>query len=142
MGSRHLAVPVMALGLCAGAARREIAPSIISVGPNVQVSASMAETMHGEGTIVADPSDAKRLLVCSMIRDATIGEGVVGYLSQDGGNHWQRTFESGREDHAGDPACSYAPDGTAYLTYIPLVSGSSITTRLPLFRSENGGRTW
>ena len=139
---RYAGAVGVALTLLSAPAQPNVAPSIISIGPNVQVSASMATTMHGEGTIVADPSDAKRLLVCSMIRDATIGEGVVGYLSEDGGRHWERTFESNAGDHGGDPACAYGPDGTAYVTYIPLASGSSIKARLPLFRSEDGGRTW
>ena len=120
----------------------ESASAIVTVGPNVQVSASMPETMHGEGTIVADPSDARRLLVCSMIRDAAIGEAVVGYLSTDGGARWHRTFESGTGEHAVDPACGYGPEGAAYITYIPLAEGSSLQVKLPLFRSEDGGRTW
>ncbi|PYR73275.1 MAG: hypothetical protein DMF86_20960, partial [Acidobacteria bacterium] len=66
-------------------------------------------TVHGEGTIVADPSDAKRLLVCSMIRDGTIGEAVVAYLSEDRGKHWTRTFKSRDGDHGGDPACGFGP---------------------------------
>jgi len=137
--SRQLAVTVIALGLFAAPARREVAPSIVTVGPNVQVSASMAETMHGEGTIVADPSDARRLLVCSMIHEPAIAQGVVAYLSQDAGGHWERTFATGPEDNAGDPACAFGPDGTAYLMFIP---ESAAKSGLPLFRSRDGARTW
>jgi hypothetical protein len=132
----------VALTLSGAPAPPDATPSIVSVGPNVQISASMAETMHGEGTIVADPRDARRLLVCSMIRDATIGEAVVAYLSEDGGTRWTRTFESGLDEHGGDPACAYGPDGTAYLTYIPLGAGSALKANLTVFRSDDGGRTW
>src|SRR5262245_44282853 len=132
----------LAVALLGGRARPSAPPSIVTVGPNVQVTASMPETMHGEGTIVADPGDARRLLVCSMIRDARIGEAVVAYLSEDGGTRWARTFESGPEEHGGDPACAYGPDGIAYLTYIPLGAGSALKANLTLFRSEDGGRTW
>jgi len=88
--------------------------SLITVGPNVQISASMPSKMHGEGLIVADPTNVKRLLVCSMFREPEMGEGVAVYVSEDGGTQWQRTFESGAEDHASDPACAFGPDGVAY----------------------------
>src|SRR5206468_12654449 len=70
------------------------------------------------------------------------GQGVAAYVSADGGSHWARTFESAVGDPAGDPACAFGPDGTAYLMMIPMKAPAQARTRLPLFRSEDGGRTW
>ncbi len=116
-------------------------PSVVHVGRNVQVSAAKAATMHGEGVIVADPTDARRLLVCSMFFDETINHGVVVYASRDGGAHWDRTFETPIDHTAGDPACAIGPDGTAYLTMIPHGT-TAAQIRLTLFRSDDGGQTW
>jgi hypothetical protein len=115
---------------------------LITVGPNVQVSASMPAKMHSEGLILADPTNVKRLLVCSMFREPDMGEGVAVYVSEDGGTGWQRTFESGADDHAGDPACAFGPDGVAYLMMIPLGQRAAGQLHLPLLRSEDGGHTW
>ncbi len=117
----------------------EAVPSIVTVGPNVQVSASMPETMHSEGVILADPTDVRRLLVCSQVHDSTAGSGVVAYLSNDGGRSWTRTFATEPIDDAGDPACAYDADGAAYLTFIPV---SARTSGMPVYRSGDGGRTW
>ena len=116
--------------------------SLITVGRNVQVSASMPRNMHSEGLIVADPTNVKRLLVCSMFREPDMGEGVAVYVSENGGTRWERTFESGADDHAGDPACAFGPDGVAYLMMIPLGQRGAGQLHLPLLRSEDGGRTW
>jgi hypothetical protein len=118
------------------------ATPLVTVGPNVQVSAAKATTMHGEGLIVADPTDAKRLLVCSMFRDPEKGEGVAVYVSEDEGAHWQQTFESGHDAHALDPACAFGPDGTAYLMMVPIGERSAHSLDLPLLRSDDGGHTW
>ncbi|PYR59475.1 MAG: hypothetical protein DMF85_07660 [Acidobacteria bacterium] len=67
---RYAGAVGVALTLLSAPAQPNVAPSLISIGPNVQVSASMASTMHGEGTIVADPGDARRL-----------------FVSEDGGTH-------------------------------------------------------
>src|SRR5262249_10396884 len=55
---------------------------------------------------------------------------------------WHRSFETRPDDPAGDPACAFGPDGTAYLTMIPMKHSSQAATRLPFFRSEDGGRSW
>jgi hypothetical protein len=115
---------------------------VVTVGPNVQVSVAKGSTMHGEGVIATDPTDSRRLLVCSMFRDEDIGQGVAAYASQDGGAHWERTFESTLDNLAGDPACAFGADGTAYLTMIPLKVPRQATIRLPVYRSQDSGRTW
>ena len=117
--------------------------ALVTVGPNVQISASMPSTMHGEGLIIADPTNENRLLVCSMFRDPEMGEGVAVYLSEDGGARWHRTFESGAAAHAGDPACAFGSNGTAYLMMIPLAErAGNGPPHLPLLRSVDGGHTW
>jgi hypothetical protein len=63
-------------------------------------------------------------------------------VSQDGGGHWEHTFESQPDQPAGDPACAFGPDGTAYLTMMPMKNPSLATMRVPLRRSDDGGRTW
>ncbi|HEX7021008.1 MAG TPA: sialidase family protein, partial [Gemmatimonadaceae bacterium] len=114
----------------------------LTIGPNVQVSASLPATMHGEGMIVADPTDATRLVVCAMSIDAHRGHGVVTYASADGGARWARTYETPPDGVAGDPACAFGPDGTAYLTMMPMTVSSMSKMRLPLLRSRDGGWTW
>ena len=141
--ARHLAAIIAAFTLLNAPAARQSQPPLVSVGPNVQVSASKPSTMHSEGLIVADPTNAKRLLVCSMFWAEEIGDGIVTYLSEDGGKHWERTFDTTRrEDLGGDPACVYGPDGTAYLMMMPMKVPALAKMRLPLRRSDDGGRTW
>src|SRR5205823_2559571 len=139
---RRAAATGIALMLLAAPGRLQIQPSVVTIGPNVQVSAAKDATMHGEGLIVTHPIDAGRLLVCSMFRNEEIGQGVAAYMSGDGGVHWERTFESPVENPAGDPACAFGPDGAAYLTMIPMKHPSQATIRLPLLRSEDGAKTW
>ena len=114
----------------------------ITVGPNVQVSASMSQTMHAEGMIVADPTDARRLIVCSMFLTERAGQSVAVYRSEDGGAHWDRTFETPVDEMMIDPACTFGPDGIAYLTMLPASAGSMAAARLSLRQSDDGGRTW
>ncbi|HWF83753.1 MAG TPA: sialidase family protein [Vicinamibacterales bacterium] len=116
-------------------------PSVVHVGPNVQVSVAKTSTMHGEGAITADPTDARRLLVCSMYFDEKIDHGIVVYASRDSGAHWDRTFETRVDQESGDPACAFGPDGVAYLTMIPDTS-TAAQVRVTIFRSEDGGQIW
>src|SRR5665213_1446317 len=137
---------VFIAGACLAASgshpRSEELPPVVQVGANVQVSAAEATTMHGEGMIAADPTDARRLLVCSMSNGEEIGQGIVAYASHDRGIHWQRTFPTPNAKRGGgDPACAFGPDGVAYLTMIPSDSTAE-QVRMPIFRSEDGGQTW
>jgi hypothetical protein len=122
-------------------AQPQLRAPLVRIGPNVQISLTKPSTMHGEGVIAADPMDAKRLLVCSMFRNEDVDQGVAAYVSEDGGVHWERTFESNRDNFGGDPACAFGPDGAAYLMMISF----DIVRRdrvVPLYRSDDGGRTW
>ncbi len=143
--SRMLTSTVFIAGACLALSgsrpHSEALPPVVQVGANVQVSAAKATTMHGEGMIAADPTDARRLLVCSMFHDEAIGQGVVAYASHDGGTRWNRTFETPTDSPAGDPACAFGPDGIAYLTMVPMNS-TAAQLRMTIRRSEDGGQTW
>jgi hypothetical protein len=137
-----LILAILVLAFVARTTGQQVPQPLVTVGHNVQISASKPSTMHSEGTIVADPTDAKHLLVCAMFRDERIVLGVAAYVSDDGGDHWERTFESQPDQPAGDPTCAFGPDGTAYLTMMPMKRPSLTTMRLPLLRSVDHGRTW
>lgn len=139
---RQVVATLIAVAVLYPPAQTRVLPSVVTIEPNVQISLTKASAMHGEGLIVADPTDAKRLLVCSMFRDEAINQGIVAYASQDGGAHWERTFESTPDNPAGDPACAFGPDGIAYLTMIPMKADSVAAIRLSILRSEDHGRTW
>jgi hypothetical protein len=140
---RQLAAIPVVLILASAPAQLQVQNAPGSAGANVQVSASKPATMHGEGLIVADPTEAKRLLVCSMVFRPDVNQGIVVYASHDGGQHWALTFETDADDGpSGDPACAFGPDGTAYLTFILLKADTPEAMRLPLYRSADGGRTW
>jgi hypothetical protein len=137
-----VAALVAAVTIAVAQGRPAAQSGAIAVGPNVQVSASHAAIMHSEGVIAADPRDARRLLACSLTRREDTTNGVVAYVSHDGGDRWQRTFESTPDDAGIDPACAFGPDGTAYLMFIRLNPPRQALTRVPLFRSGDGGLTW
>jgi hypothetical protein len=116
---------------------------IVTVGPNVQVSAPMPDVMHTEGMIAADPTDPRRLIVCSMFLTDDTLQSVAVYRSSDAGASWQRTFETKPGDNNVDPACAFGPDGVAYLTMMPVPDGVTMARmRIPLLRSDDGGSTW
>src|ERR1043166_7242334 len=68
-------------------------PARISVGPNVQVSASLANDPHFEMWLAVDPANADRLIACSMLwpNDWHTSE-VVTYASLDRGKSWMPTL--------------------------------------------------
>ena len=136
------AAPVRTSNDATAAARENGVEQVVTVGANVQVSASMPDRMHTEGMIAADPSNAARLIVCSMFLTEETGQSVAVYQSEDGGAHWQRTFETPSGEFDADPACAFGPDGVAHLTMMPLTVPSMAKMRLPLWRSDDGGRTW
>lgn len=98
--------------------------------------------MHGEGMIATDPTDARRLIACSMFLTERTGQSIAVYRSDDGAAHWQRTFETPLDDFTGDPACTFGPDGVAYLTMMPFKNPTMAAMRLPLYISGDGGTTW
>jgi hypothetical protein len=127
-----------------GFAADAAAPSApIHVGRNVRVSAANGDRLHHEIGMAASPADPRRLLVCSMIFDAKdASRHVVAYLSTDGGETWTPTLEVRRTTFVGDPDCRFGPDGSAYLSALPLHYESVADPETLVYRSADGGRTW
>ena len=113
----------------------------IIVGANVQVSRARASAMHNEVLIAADPSDARRLIGCSMIGPSPAGKWITGaYASFDGGVTWVPVMADDQDFNSADPACVYGIGGTAL--FASLGSGKDRKTRLKAYHSEDGGKTW
>jgi hypothetical protein len=121
-----------------------IEPQIV-VGKNIQISASNPNEHHAEVIAAADPSNASRLVACSMLQTGRLGapgreHGVV-YTSLDGGATWMQTLQTVAENGGGDPDCTYASDGTAY--YNSMGQSKEWHGRISeLYRSTDGGGTW
>src|SRR5436190_13146205 len=113
----------------------------ITVGPNVQVSRARADAVHFEVLIASDPTDAKKLLGCSIIGPTPDGKMVTGaYASFDEGITWSPVVTDGGQMQSVDPACAYGDNGTAH--FASLSRGKDFITRLNAYHSEDGGRTW
>ncbi len=143
--SRRLAVwllVIMALTIPVPS-QQQSAPRI-SVGPNVHVSRSNGDRDHTEILVAADPEDADRLLVCTMIwsgEQNRLSSGV--YASFDRGKMWTLTSEDRSTQMVWDPACIYGVNGTALFVTLPggETSGDGKRT-FPIYRSGDAGRTW
>jgi len=130
----------------------------ISVGPNVQVSASNASKPHTEVIIGADPLDSNHLVACGILwraPDYTQGGDTVVYTSADAGAHWKQTFVvpgsgSDRSLQAADPYCLFGNHHRAYFFQHTLVETDTYPSeRHPesqminnLYASDDGGFTW
>jgi hypothetical protein len=133
----------------------------ITVGPNRMVSASLPGWEHSEYVADADPSDPKRVMVCSMRFSQSENRLTTGiYTSFDGGEKWvlSHVDSSSRFGIVGDPACAYGVNGDAFLVTLSLrdttpsdhkdgvayadwsMGGGS--EEMHVFRSPNGGRSW
>jgi hypothetical protein len=118
----------------------------ITIAPLINVSQANLLRPHWEVQIAADPTDARRLVVCSKLLgdDKTYlrswPDNVVIYASADGGLSWQPSFESDNHQHSTDPTCSFAADGTAYFIFFGGTPESRF--RMPTYRSTDGGKTW
>jgi hypothetical protein len=134
--------------MLAGAARAAIGQEI-QVGPNVQVSAPLADRPHFETILAADPADANRLMACSMLTPSDEPSAqVVTYNSFDGGGTWKLTLHVRGEQESWDPDCVYGPDGVAYSVSEILDSARGLYVSpeaepyIRIDRSADGGRTW
>lgn len=118
----------------------------ITVGRNVHVSPALAHAPHYGCTIVADPTDARRLFAASMHVPAPNESGVVGYYSHDGGATWRLGAErvgQGAMTRLGDEALAFAPDGGLYLAHMrgtPDADKARASTDFAY--SGDGGKTW
>jgi hypothetical protein len=137
------------LGFClAGATGSAQDVSPIHVGSNVLVSSAMRETPHYETMLAADPSDARRLLACSMYevkQPSTTDYGTVVYLSTDGGGTWRPTLKViGNDWGSGDPACAFGAGGSAYFAELSTEKGPDGKSHghTIVYASRDGGETW
>jgi len=118
----------------------------ISIAPTINVSQANSSRPHWEVQVATDPTDARRLVVCSKLLgdDKTYlrswPDNVVVYASADGGLSWQPSFESNNYQHSTDPTCSFASDGSAYFMFFGGNPGTR--SRMPTYRSTDAGKTW
>jgi hypothetical protein len=127
------------------AAQQQSVDGTIAVGRNVLVSSARQELAHNEVWLGTDPTNARRLLACSMFRQQDANEsGSIVYQSLDGGATWKPTFELAK---SGDPICEYGPDGTAFYLVLALPEAPGVES-VPeaawtrLYRSSDGGSSW
>lgn len=129
----------------------------VVVGPNVQVSAALPERAHAEVSVSADPVDPNRLLACSMVSHRRFNEaphvadGIVAYLSIDGGRTWRLTLDTlppqkeilvapnRAANHFGDPSCEL---GFGKIAYTAFLSSMPPSFRAEVLVSKDGGASW
>jgi len=122
------------------AASAAAAPPRIEVGRNVLVSADDRALPHEEVQIGTHPTDARRLVACSMVDTARLAQRKMhtsSYVSLDGGETWKM---GPNIPESGDPVCGFGPDGTAYFGAIgdsPTLD-PAIDWHFKLFRSDDG----
>src|SRR5262245_62162282 len=83
---------------------------IVSVGPNVEVSAARSREDHFETVAAADPRDANRMIAAAMLgKGAADGKAVV-YFSGDGGRTWEPVLKTPDDGRGWDPEVGFAAD--------------------------------
>jgi hypothetical protein len=128
-----------ALVLCASTAIAQ--ENLISLAPNVRVSAANSNLSHTEMNIAADPLDAKHLVACSIINfERPYKRSTIVYISFDGGKTWTPTLTTKEFVDSGDPYCTIGPTGIVYLAAGARKTPVSHFTKI--YRSEDGGKTW
>lgn len=126
--------------------------SPIAVGPNVHVSDAFAEHTHAEVIAVADPDDARRLIVCSMATydgrlhvtpetDVFLSHFTTQhcYASFDRGQRWSPTLVLD-EDQNADPAASFGRGDTVFVA--TMLTDPIPSRHIRIFRSPDGGQAW
>lgn len=120
----------------------------VTVGQAAQISVDQDHAAHTEAFAAADPGDARRLAVCSMVIDPTRSRLTSAlYLSQDRGETWRMAVHdtTSRYGRTWDPACAIGPGGTVWFATLP---SQRDPTKPPLgsitrvYRSPDGGATW
>src|ERR1051325_7334401 len=131
--------------LLAVAQQQQPRGSMVTVGPNVQVSTARPKSPHFELLNAADPTNPDHLMGCSIIYEKAQQRGAtIVYSSFDGGKTWSVTLDEKRLTGTGDPICTYGPDNVAY--YVPLSLADPKLNRkisnTQIYRSTDGGRTF
>ena len=115
----------------------------ISVARNVQVSRDAGNVTHHEVLIAADPTDAKRLIACSMVGPLADGKRPASvYASFDGGQSWTRVLTEDERMYSTDPACAFGINGSAHFTIMSAARDRNPVRLLKTYYSNDGGKTW
>jgi|SRR5579871_687309 len=126
-------LPLLLVGILSSAS------PLISVGPNVHVSAANPLRFHGEVQAAADPGDPKHLIVCTWLggepNGMTTDPHLVTYTSFDGGSTWLPKILGTAFT---DPTCALGNNGLAVVAGIGWNNGQFAQ----VYRSIDGGRTW
>lgn len=146
-------VGVLALGLIvAWVHPNDAAPAQaaqVVVGPNVHVSSARAASPFNEVVIAAHPTDARRLIACSMLEPApNRSVKSAAWVSLDGGRTWTTPHVT-TAHWANDPTCAWDVNGTAYFLHkqndgAPTPNGASNSDfdYLGVERTRSAGRSW
>src|SRR6266498_4927062 len=105
-------------------------------GPAFPVTDREGPFDYSEGLIAADPTDASRLLVCTMRNGSEEGTRIEARRSIDSGVSWQRVFVS--PQRSADPACAWGRNGNGYL----LTLSAPDSRHHQVYRSDDGGHSW
>jgi hypothetical protein len=141
----------MAAALSAGGVARSGAAqrSEVIVGPNVQVSSSRPRSPYNEGVIAGHPTDARRLIACSMLEPGpNRSVKSAAWVSVDAGRSWSRPNVT-TAHWANDPTCGWDASGTAYFVHktndgypTPAGAVNSDFDYLGIERTRDNGRSW
>src|SRR5258708_14672907 len=117
--------------------------SLISVGPNVQISRTRHLQPMFETMAAADPEHPLNLLACSIVHGPMFkNKGTQVFASRDGGRSWVSTLDTRTKQYRadqGDPDCEFGLDGTAL--FATLISREA-QPGIHLYRSSDAGWTW
>lgn len=123
--------------------------AMVTVSPNIHVSAARPTSPFNEVVIAAHLTDSRRLLACSMLEpgpDRSVKS--AAWISADGGRTWSLPLVT-TAHWANDPTCAWSTDGTAVFAHkvndgtpTPAGAVNSDLDYLGLERSRDAGRTW
>jgi hypothetical protein len=147
----HVILAIAAASAAAWPPARGTAPQSvpIRVGPNVHVSSARAGSPYNEVVIAAHPTDAKRLIACSMLEPGpNRSVKSAAWVSLDGGGSWSRPNVT-TAHWANDPTCAWDASGTAYFVHktndgspTPAGAVNSDFDYLGIERTRDNGRSW
>jgi hypothetical protein len=110
-----------------------------TIGPNVQISVSLAATRQYETYVAADRKHVGHLIACAYIVHPDNQVDNVFYVSFDRGATWSHTLTV---PVSVDPSCAIGLGGAAFAASIHDLPDEKGTPVLSVYRSGDGGRTW